>query len=121
MLHVNTDLKAWMSAHPFLNNCPITSVYCTIANLLFQLVDAATLLFYCLLFQVFIFITVTSFGPLPCSIVTTTRKFFTILASVIIFANPINSRQWLGTVLVFLGLGLDSAYGKERKEAKTGR
>lgn len=69
-------------------------------------------------FQVFIFITVTSFGPLPCSIITTTRKFFTILASVIIFANPMNSRQWLGTVLVFTGLGLDSVYGKEKKENK---
>jgi len=61
---------------------------------------------------------VTSFGPLPCSIVTTTRKFFTILGSVIIFGNPINSRQWAGTLLVFLGLGLDSAYGKEKKEPK---
>lgn len=71
--------------------------------------------------QVFIFITVTSFGPLPCSIVTTTRKFFTILGSVIIFQHPMNSRQWLGTVLVFLGLGLDSMYGKEKKDAKTSR
>lgn len=71
--------------------------------------------------QVFIFITVTSFGPLPCSIVTTTRKFFTILASVIFFGNPMSSRQWVGTVLVFLGLGLDSAYGKEKKEAKAAR
>ncbi|XP_052805276.1 solute carrier family 35 member B1-like isoform X2 [Mya arenaria] len=68
--------------------------------------------------QVFIFITVTSFGPLPCSIITTTRKFFTILGSVIIFQNPINSRQWAGTVLVFMGLGLDSAYGKEKKDIK---
>ena len=73
---------------------------------------------FCLYFQVFIFITVTSFGPLPCSIITTTRKFFTILASVIIFANPMNSRQWVGTVLVFTGLGLDSVYGKEKKENK---
>lgn len=71
--------------------------------------------------QVFIFITVTSFGPLPCSIITTTRKFFTILASVIIFANPMNSRQWVGTLLVFTGLGLDSVYGKEKKESKTQR
>ncbi|GFS23440.1 solute carrier family 35 member B1 [Elysia marginata] len=67
--------------------------------------------------QMFIFMTVTSFGPLTCSIVTTTRKFFTILASVIIFQNPMSSRQWLGTSLVFVGLGLDSIYGKERKKA----
>ncbi|NXI48636.1 S35B1 protein, partial [Galbula dea] len=53
--------------------------------------------------QSFIFMTVVYFGPLTCSIITTTRKFFTILASVILFANPISPMQWVGTVLVFLG------------------
>lgn len=61
--------------------------------------------------------TVTTFGPLTCSIMTTTRKFFTILGSVIIFGHVITSRQIVGTVLVFIGLGLDAAYGKERKIA----
>jgi len=65
--------------------------------------------------QVFIFVTVTTFGPLTCSIITTTRKFFTILASVVIFQHPMSSRQWMGTLLVFVGLSLDSLYGKERK------
>ncbi|XP_064616148.1 solute carrier family 35 member B1-like [Liolophura sinensis] len=65
--------------------------------------------------QTFIFYTVTTFGPLTCSIITTTRKFFTILGSVIIFQHPMSSRQWLGTVLVFSGLSLDSVYGKEKK------
>lgn len=65
--------------------------------------------------QHFIFTTITTFGPLKCSIITTTRKFFTILGSVIIFNNPMSSRQWLGSVLVFLGLALDSKYGKEIK------
>ncbi|NWS31304.1 S35B1 protein, partial [Polioptila caerulea] len=53
--------------------------------------------------QSFIFMTVVYFGPLTCSIITTTRKFFTILASVVLFANPISPMQWVGTVLVFLG------------------
>ena len=61
--------------------------------------------------------TVTTFGPLTCSIFTTTRKFFTILGSVILFGHPMSGRQWIGTVLVFIGLGLDSAYGKEKKKA----
>ena len=65
--------------------------------------------------QNFIFITVTTFGPLTCSIVTTTRKFFTILASVLFYGNALVSRQWLGVVLVFLGLGFDSMFGKTRK------
>ncbi|NWI41237.1 S35B1 protein, partial [Picathartes gymnocephalus] len=66
--------------------------------------------------QSFIFMTVVYFGPLTCSIITTTRKFFTILASVVLFANPISPLQWLGTVLVFLGLGLDAKFGKGVKK-----
>ncbi|XP_069093904.1 solute carrier family 35 member B1 isoform X1 [Pleurodeles waltl] len=66
--------------------------------------------------QTFIFMTVVYFGPLTCSIITTTRKFFTILASVILFANPISQLQWLGTILVFLGLGLDAKFGKTPKK-----
>nr|AKN21643.1 slc35b-3 [Schmidtea mediterranea] len=65
--------------------------------------------------QIFIFASITNFGPLMTSIVTTTRKFFTILASVIIFQNPMNFIQGIGTGLVFLGLVLDQMYGKERK------
>ncbi|XP_023236209.1 solute carrier family 35 member B1-like [Centruroides sculpturatus] len=65
--------------------------------------------------QLFIFLTVAEFGPLPCSIVTTTRKFFTVLASVIIFGNKLSNRQWMGTALVFAGLTLDSIYGKTKK------
>ncbi|NWH83451.1 S35B1 protein, partial [Aegithalos caudatus] len=66
--------------------------------------------------QSFIFMTVVYFGPLTCSILTTTRKFFTILASVVLFANPISPTQWVGTVLVFLGLGLDAKFGKVVKK-----
>ncbi|XP_059490927.1 solute carrier family 35 member B1 homolog [Neocloeon triangulifer] len=62
--------------------------------------------------QFFIFLTVSEFGPLPCSIVTTTRKFFTVLGSVLFFGNTLLSRQWLGTLFVFAGLFLDSMYGK---------
>ena len=53
--------------------------------------------------QYFIFMCVSEFGPLPCSLVTTTRKFFTVLGSVIIFGNSLLNRQWAGAVLVFTG------------------
>lgn len=66
--------------------------------------------------QTFIFMTVVYYGPLTCSIITTTRKFFTILASVLLFANPITQLQWVGTILVFLGLGLDAKFGKGPKK-----
>ena len=67
------------------------------------------------LLQNFIFTTITNFGPLTCSIFTTTRKFFTFLGSVIIFNNPLLPRQWVGVVLVFIGLGLDVVFGKPTK------
>ncbi|XP_014780800.1 solute carrier family 35 member B1 [Octopus bimaculoides] len=66
--------------------------------------------------QTFIFLTVSKFGPLTCSILTTTRKFFTILTSVIIFQNPLSQRQWIGTIMVFTGLTLDNIYGKQQKQ-----
>lgn len=62
--------------------------------------------------QMFIFIMVADFGPLPCSIVTTSRKFFTVLGSVFLFGNKLLSRQWIATIIVFAGLFLDSMYGK---------
>jgi len=68
--------------------------------------------------QFFIFWTVSDFGPLPCSIVTTTRKFFTVLASVIFFGNPMLTRQWIATIIVFIGLFLDSFYGKQPVKSK---
>lgn len=64
--------------------------------------------------QFFIFLMVTDFGPLPCSIVTTTRKFFTILFSVLWFRNSLSGRQWLGTAFVFAGLALDMLFGKSK-------
>lgn len=62
--------------------------------------------------QIFIYSMVAEFGPLPCSIVTTTRKFFTVIASIVIFGNALSNRQWIGTVFVFTGLFLDAVYGK---------
>ena len=59
---------------------------------------------------------VSEFGPLPCSIITTTRKFFTVLGSVIMFGNTLHTRQWLGAVLVFAGIFLDGAYGKQKQK-----
>lgn len=68
--------------------------------------------------QFFIFLMVSDFGPLPCSITTTTRKFFTVLGSVLIFGNTLTTRQWIGTVVVFAGLTLDAVYGKPAKASK---
>jgi len=64
--------------------------------------------------QNFIFMTISYFGPLVCSLVTTTRKFFTILASVIFFGNAMTNRQVGGTALVFAGLLGDAIFAKKK-------
>lgn len=55
---------------------------------------------------------VSEFGPLVVSVVTTTRKFFTVLASVVLFGNVLTSRQWIGAIAVFTGLFLDAFFAK---------
>uniref|UniRef100_A0A0X3PCI3 Solute carrier family 35 member B1 n=2 Tax=Schistocephalus solidus TaxID=70667 RepID=A0A0X3PCI3_SCHSO len=65
--------------------------------------------------QMFIYTTIVHFGPLMCSIITTTRKFFTVLASVVIFGHALSRLQMLGAALVFTGLLADQVYGKSKK------
>ena len=58
--------------------------------------------------QHFIFETITGPGPLACTTITTTRKFFTILISVFMYSdNRLDLEQWAGVLLVFLGLGAE--------------
>lgn len=66
----------------------------------------------------FIYQTITEFGTLTCSLVTTTRKFFSVLGSVIIFGNALTGTQWLAVACVFTGLFLDVYYGKSSKRTK---
>ncbi|TKR77520.1 hypothetical protein L596_018476 [Steinernema carpocapsae] len=69
--------------------------------------------------QCFIFKTVTDFGPLTCSIITTTRKLFTIIASVVLFNHPMSQRQILGTSVVFAALLFDAIDSKKSHAAKS--
>lgn len=59
--------------------------------------------------QVFIFILITLFGSLACSTVTTTRKFFQILISVVIHETKLSMYQWSGVFLVFASLAWNVA------------
>ncbi|KAL3285281.1 hypothetical protein HHI36_019391 [Cryptolaemus montrouzieri] len=68
--------------------------------------------------QLFLYVMVSDFGPLAVSIVTTTRKCFTVLASVLFFGNTLNSRQWFGAAAVFAGLFLDIFYSKGKSPPK---
>lgn len=60
--------------------------------------------------QLFIFLMIEHFGSLSCSLVTTTRKFFTVFVSVFIYGNRLMTRQWLATIIVFVGLFLDMVW-----------
>lgn len=64
--------------------------------------------------QIFIFMMVSEFGPLPCSIVTTSRKFFTVIISVVFVGKPITWEQQIATVVVFAALFADAFLGKKQ-------
>jgi len=61
--------------------------------------------------QSFIYLALLEFGSLVLSVVTTVRKFFSILFSIVWFRHPISFAQWIGIGLVFMGLFV-LPYGK---------
>jgi len=67
--------------------------------------------------QNFIYYAIVIFSSLVCSLITTTRKFFTILVSVIAFGHVLTNLQWIGVSLVFAGLGLD-LFNSTKKQVK---
>jgi UDP-galactose transporter B1 len=69
--------------------------------------------------QVFIFLVMDSFGSLTLVTITTTRKFFTVLGSIIIYKHNVSPGQIAGMVMVFGGLGwkeVSSAMSKKKKD-----
>lgn len=65
--------------------------------------------------QVFIFLTIKSFDSLILSTITTTRKFFTIVASVLVNGHVLGMGQWLAVGLVFVGLAADQVVDQAGK------
>ena len=59
--------------------------------------------------QAAILITIMLFDSLVLVTVTTTRKFFTILASVVMYGHALTVGQWSGVAIVFLGLSMEAA------------
>lgn len=68
--------------------------------------------------QVLLFALVKEFGSLLWVTVSVTRKLFTVLVSVFIFNHSVNTKQWIGVVLVFLGLLLEIVMSYQQKDAK---
>jgi UDP-galactose transporter B1 len=59
--------------------------------------------------QVFIFYIITEYGSLTSVLITVTRKFFSILLSVVIFGHKVQSWQWVGCTMVFVGLLINTS------------
>jgi UDP-galactose transporter B1 len=64
--------------------------------------------------QLFIFRLIRSFGSLSLSIITTSRKFFSILLSIVWFGHTLTTLQWTSILAVFLGLSFDLISPKAR-------
>lgn len=63
--------------------------------------------FYCLcgaVGQNFIFLTISRFGSLTNTTITTTRKFVSIVVSSLLSSNPLSPKQWGCVLMVFSGL-----------------
>lgn len=56
--------------------------------------------------QIFIFYTISIFSPITTTIITTTRKFLTILISVKLYGHSFTALQWGSILTVFSGLYL---------------
>lgn len=67
--------------------------------------------------QIFIFLCITWFSPVVTTTITTTRKFLTIVVSVLTFGHSFTPTQWLAVLLVFSGLYLIIAVQKAQKRA----
>lgn len=83
---------------PFIKYCQTTEWF---------LLQMTALCFTGVLGQQFIFLTIVNFGPLVCSVITTTRKFFTILLSTLIFQHVLTLKHWICVLMVFFGLAID--------------
>ena len=76
------------------------------------------ILMYCLCGaggQLFIFLTISTFGSLINTTITTTRKFVSILLSVLWNGNALKPAQWVAVALVFGGLTLKEAWKAAKK------
>ncbi len=71
--------------------------------------------------QLFIFYSLLLFDSLVCTTITTTRKFLTIVISVVFHGNVLSLSQWLAVAMVFGAIMYDSMLGGSSKGKKVSR
>lgn len=80
------------------------------------------ILWYCVcgaIGQSFIFMTISMFGFLASSTMTTVRKFFSILVSLLFSGNPLSDRQWVSILMVFGGLAYQLYFKWKRTQPRS--
>merc|ERR1712008_377318 len=70
--------------------------------------------------QAFIFYTISSFDPLVCTTVTTTRKVFSVLLSIFTKGHQLNNQGWAGIAMACGGIlgELEEKYSASKKSGK---
>ncbi len=53
----------------------------------------------------FIFFTISTFGPQFLSVITTTRKIITVLVSIFMFNHEMDPIRWICVLIVFSAVG----------------
>eukprot|EP00803_Ostreobium_quekettii_P003917 evm.model.scf_1071EXC.2 EVM.evm.TU.scf_1071EXC.2 scf_1071EXC:10600-11466(-) len=69
--------------------------------------------------QLFIFYTIRQYGSLMNTLVCTTRKFFSILLSVVLNGTVLLPTQWVGVLLVFSGIAWSIQLKEQEKRARS--
>lgn len=70
--------------------------------------------------QACIAIMVAQFGSLQLSLISTSRRMFTVLLSALVFGNDLTAMQWVTAFLIFMTLLLDLAFSDDNEdEAET--
>lgn len=106
-------MSVFLIINPYTNELPEAIQFCSKHPLIIW-----DILLFCVagsLGQVFIFLTLHSFGSLVLVTVTVTRKMFSILLSVLWFGHQLTLGQWGSVGLVFAAIAYDST-GKVKSE-----
>lgn len=122
MLYMNFFSMLYLSGFLILSN-PFTG---QLSNSIHFILNHPKALYDMLLFclcgamgQVFIFLTIESFGSMILVTLTVTRKLFTILLSLFWFNHKLNPMQWASVGLVFVALAVESLYKKKTHHRKS--
>lgn len=60
--------------------------------------------------QFFVFSIISIYGPTTTAMVTSIRKFVSIIISVIVFQHDVTVAQWGGIMVVFMGISMDGLH-----------